>query len=52
MRPAEQRRLVAAGERVRVYLPYGEQRHRYVARRLAEHPQDFSQVLVSLVRRG
>lgn len=52
VRPAEQRRLAASGERVRVYLPYGEERHRYVARRLAEHPQNFSQVLVSLVRRG
>ena len=25
VRPAEQRRLAASGERVRVYLPYGEQ---------------------------
>lgn len=48
VRPAEQRRLVAAGERVRVYLPYGEQRHAYVVRRLAENPRNLSLFWTSL----
>lgn len=52
VRAAEQRRLVASGERVRVYLPYGEHWHRYVVSRVAEHPQNLSLVLASLVRRG
>ena len=52
VRPAEQRRLAASGERVRVYLPFGEAWHPYVVRRLAEHPQNLSQVLATLVRRG
>ena len=38
MRPAEQRRLVAAGHRVRVYLPYGTDWYGYFMRRLAERP--------------
>jgi proline dehydrogenase len=38
MRPAEQRRLVAAGHTVRVYLPYGSDWYAYLTRRLAERP--------------
>jgi proline dehydrogenase len=38
MRPAEQRRLVAEGHRVRVYLPYGTDWYGYFMRRLAERP--------------
>jgi proline dehydrogenase len=38
MRPAEQRRLVADGRRVRVYLPYGADWYGYFIRRLAERP--------------
>ncbi|HET8683825.1 MAG TPA: proline dehydrogenase family protein [Micromonosporaceae bacterium] len=38
VRPEEQRRLVAAGYTVRVYVPYGTQSYGYLMRRLAERP--------------
>ncbi len=38
IRPDEQRRLVADGATVRVYVPYGEQWYPYFMRRLAERP--------------
>jgi proline dehydrogenase len=38
VRPDEQRRLVAEGFTVRVYLPYGTQWYGYLMRRLAERP--------------
>jgi proline dehydrogenase len=38
VRPEEQARLAAAGNVVRVYLPYGEQWYGYLMRRLAESP--------------
>ncbi|MEV6278977.1 proline dehydrogenase family protein [Nocardia sp. NPDC051832] len=38
IRDAEQRRLVKAGHRLRVYLPYGDQWYGYFMRRLAERP--------------
>lgn len=38
VRPNEQRRLVRAGERVRVYVPYGQEWYGYLVRRLAERP--------------
>lgn len=38
VRPAEQRRLAAAGDTVRVYLPYGSDWYSYLTRRLAERP--------------
>jgi proline dehydrogenase len=38
VRPEEQRRLVRAGERMRVYVPYGEDWYGYLVRRLAERP--------------
>lgn len=49
--PAEQRRLAAAGERVRVYLPYGTEWYGYLMRRLAERPANLSLFLTSLVSR-
>jgi proline dehydrogenase len=52
IRPAEQRRLADAGERVRVYLPYGAEWYGYLMRRLAERPQNLSLFLTSLVRKG
>jgi proline dehydrogenase len=48
-RSAEQRRLAAAGERMRVYIPYGEEWYGYLMRRLAERPQNLSFFLRSLV---
>ncbi|MGH3795589.1 MAG: proline dehydrogenase family protein [Pseudonocardiaceae bacterium] len=38
VRPAEQRRLAAAGYTVRIYLPYGSDWYSYLVRRLAERP--------------
>ncbi|GAB2679873.1 proline dehydrogenase family protein [Nocardia goodfellowii] len=38
IRDDEQRRLVKAGHRLRVYLPYGDQWYGYFMRRLAERP--------------
>lgn len=38
VRREEQRRLVAAGERVRVYVPYGDEWYGYLVRRMAERP--------------
>ena len=38
IRPDEQKRLVAEGERVRVYVPYGDEWYGYLMRRLAERP--------------
>lgn len=48
-RPAEQRRLARLGERVRVYVPYGEEWYGYLMRRLAERPQNLSFFLRSLI---
>lgn len=49
IRPEEQRRLVKAGERVRVYIPYGQEWYGYLMRRLAERPQNLTFFLRSLV---
>jgi proline dehydrogenase len=49
IRPDEQRRLVQAGERVRVYIPYGEEWYGYLMRRLAERPQNLTFFLRSLI---
>jgi len=48
-RPEEQRRLVAAGETVRVYIPYGTEWYGYLMRRLAERPQNLTFFLRSLI---
>src|SRR4051812_17514137 len=49
IRPDEQRRLAEAGERVRVYVPYGTEWYGYLMRRLAERPQNLSFFVKSLV---
>jgi len=49
IRPEEQRRLVASGETVRVYVPYGNEWYGYLMRRLAERPQNLSFFLKSLI---
>ncbi|MCF2528446.1 proline dehydrogenase family protein [Yinghuangia soli] len=48
VRPAEQTRLAAQGERVRVYVPYGDQWYGYLMRRLAERPANMTFFLRSL----
>ncbi|MGI8870529.1 MAG: proline dehydrogenase family protein [Mycobacteriales bacterium] len=50
IRPEEQQRLVAAGETMRVYLPYGDEWYGYLMRRLAERPANvafFARALAS-----
>ncbi|MFS3127204.1 proline dehydrogenase family protein [Nocardioides sp. Bht2] len=49
IRPEEQRRLVAEGETMRVYVPYGREWYGYLMRRLAERPQNLSLFVKSLV---
>ncbi len=52
IRPEEQKRLVAEGERMRVYVPYGEEWYGYLMRRLAERPQNLTFFLRSLVSKS
>lgn len=52
IRPGEQRRLVRAGETVRVYLPYGDEWYGYLMRRLAERPANVTFFLRALASRG
>jgi proline dehydrogenase len=52
IRPNEQRRLVAAGNTVRVYLPYGTDWYGYFMRRLAERPANVAFFLRSLATRS
>jgi proline dehydrogenase len=52
VRPDEQRRLAAAGEQVRVYVPYGHEWYAYLMRRLAERPANITFFLRSLLSRG
>jgi len=49
IRPDEQRRLAEAGEKVRVYVPYGQEWYGYLMRRLAERPSNMALFLRSLV---
>ena len=49
VRPDEQRRLIADGESVRVYVPYGHEWYGYLMRRLAERPQNLAFFAKSLI---
>ncbi len=49
IRPEEQKRLAAAGETMRVYVPYGTEWYGYLMRRLAEKPQNLSFFARSLI---
>lgn len=49
IRPQEQRRLAGQGEKVRVYVPYGQEWYGYLVRRLAERPANLTLVARSLV---
>ncbi|WP_104522412.1 proline dehydrogenase family protein [Blastococcus atacamensis] len=51
IRPDEQRRLAAAGTRVRAYVPYGADWYGYFMRRLAERPANVAFFLRSLATR-
>lgn len=52
IRPDEQRRLVAAGRTVRVYVPYGSDWYGYFTRRLAEKPANLLFFLRSMATRS
>jgi proline dehydrogenase len=52
VRPAEQLRLAAQGETVRVYVPYGQEWYGYLVRRMAEKPANVGLFVRSLVSRG
>jgi proline dehydrogenase len=52
IRPEEQRRLAAAGTRVRAYVPYGADWYGYFMRRLAERPANVRFFLRSLVSKS
>ncbi len=49
IRPDEQKRLAAAGETMRVYVPYGTEWYGYLMRRLAEKPQNLAFFARSLI---
>jgi len=51
IRTAEQDRIAASGERMRVYLPYGADWYGYFTRRLAERPANLAFFLRSLLSR-
>lgn len=48
VRTEEARRLAAAGEQVRIYVPYGEQWYGYLVRSLAERPANLTFFVRSL----
>ncbi len=50
--PALRRSLLAAGHRMRVYVPFGRQWFAYSTRRLKENPHIASHIIKSLVVRG
>lgn len=52
IRPEEQKRIAARGERMRVYLPYGQEWYGYLVRRLAERPANLTFFLRGLATRG
>ncbi len=52
IRPDEQRRLAEAGEKVRVYVPYGQEWYGYLMRRLAERPSNLTFFARSLISKG
>jgi proline dehydrogenase len=52
IRPDEQRRLAAAGTRVRAYVPYGADWYAYFMRRLAERPANVGFFLRSLATKS
>lgn len=49
IRTDEQKRLAGAGERMRVYVPYGHEWYGYLMRRLAERPANLTFFLRSLI---
>ncbi|MEU0792773.1 proline dehydrogenase family protein [Amycolatopsis sp. NPDC005961] len=52
IRPEEQGRIAAAGSRMRVYVPYGDEWYGYFMRRLAERPANLAFFLRGLATRS
>jgi proline dehydrogenase len=52
VRPDEQARLAGEGNRVRVYVPYGDEWYGYLMRRLAERPANLQFFLRALASRS
>jgi proline dehydrogenase len=52
VRPEEQQRLASEGERVRVYVPYGDEWYGYLVRRLAERPANIGLLARTLTSKG
>jgi proline dehydrogenase len=52
IRPHEQERLAAAGQRMRVYVPYGDEWYGYLVRRMAERPANVLFFLRSVATKG
>jgi proline dehydrogenase len=52
IRPDEQVRLAASGERMRVYVPYGDDWYGYFMRRLAERPANTMFFLRAIATKG
>ncbi|WP_017976069.1 proline dehydrogenase family protein [Actinopolyspora halophila] len=51
IRPGEQQRMAENGDRLRVYVPYGQEWYGYFMRRLAERPANIGFFLRSLLTR-
>ncbi|RLV50479.1 proline dehydrogenase [Nocardioides mangrovicus] len=52
IRPEEQKRLAGQGEKVRVYVPYGQEWYGYLMRRLAERPSNLTFFARSLISKS
>ncbi len=52
IRPEEQKRLAGDGEKVRVYVPYGQEWYGYLMRRLAERPSNLTFFARSLISKS
>jgi proline dehydrogenase len=52
VRPDEQQRLADQGERMRVYVPYGDEWYGYLVRRMAERPANTAFFLRALATRS
>jgi proline dehydrogenase len=52
IRPHEQERLAALGQKMRVYVPYGDEWYGYLVRRMAERPANLAFFLRSVATKG
>ncbi len=52
IRPHEQQRLAAAGQKMRVYVPYGDEWYGYLVRRMAERPANLAFFLRAVATKG